>query len=177
MPFPLGQCPLPPDDIVIENAQFVYRPNFEGREERFNDEGDRYFNVRIPDNIVDKVTADGWNIKWTKPSKSNPRPEEHIPEPYLEVNVGFKYRPPTILVIENGQETQLTVDEEKGIDTVRILDGLEFEQFDVVIRGRNWENEASKQCGIKAWLKTFVGVVNVDEVLSKYARLREDAQA
>lgn len=167
MPFPLGQCPLPPDNIVIENAQFVYMPNFEGREERYNEAGDRYFNVRIPDNIVEKVTADGWNVKWTKPSKSHPRPEEHVSEPYLEVAVGFKYRPANIILWEDGKETPLNE------QNCGVVDGLQFEKIDMVIRGRNWENDSG--CGIKAWLQTFVGVVETDDILRKYARLREDA--
>ena len=60
-------CPGPVDDMSIFGAKFVFKPNFEGREERFNEAGDRYFNVRVPDNIVEQVTADGWNVKWTKP--------------------------------------------------------------------------------------------------------------
>jgi len=173
-PFPLGQCPLPPSNIVIENAKFVYNPNFEGREERFNEAGDRYFNVRIPDNIVQAVEKDGWNVKWTKPSKtaSPQQAAEHVAEPYLEVAIGFKYRPANISVWEDGKETLLTVDEAHGIDTVKLVDKMQFETFDVVIRGRNWENDNG--CGIKAWLQTFVGVVETDDIQRKYARMREN---
>lgn len=169
MPFPLGQCPLPPSNITIENAKFVYNPNFEGREERYNEAGDRYFNVRIPDNIVEKVTADGWNVKWTKPSKSATpqQAEEHVSEPYLEVAIGFKYRPANISVWEDGKETVL--DEQ----TCGVVDKLQFETFDVVIRGRNWENDNG--CGIKAWLQTFVGIVETDDIQRKYANMRAAA--
>lgn len=169
MVFPLGQCPLPPKNITIENAQFVYQPNFEGREERFNKPGDRYFNVRIPDNIVDAVTADGWNIKWTKPAKTaTPQQiEEHVSEPFLPVHIGFTYRPPSVSVWEDGKETFL--DDE----TCGLIDQMQFETIDVVIRGRNWEDEGRQTCGIKAWLQTFVGVVETDDIQRKYARLRE----
>lgn len=171
MVFPLGQCPAPPDNIVIENAEFVYKPNFEGREERYNEAGDRYFNVLIPDNIVEAVIRDGWNVKHTKPGKEHPNPEEFVPRPFLEVAVGFRYRPPQVTVIQDGKETHLTVDEKAGIDTVKFVDAMEFERFDVVIRGRNWENDSG--CGIKAWLKTFVGIVEMDDIQRKYAHVGE----
>lgn len=167
-PFPLGQCPVTPSNIVIEGAQFVYKPNFEGREERFNEAGDRYFNVRVPDNIVEGVVADGWNVKWTKPSKSaTPQQiEDHISEPYLEVSIGFKYRPATIILREDNKETMLSE------ETCGLVDSLEFSTMDVVVRGRPWENDNG--CGIKAWLQTFVGTVEVDDILRKYARMRDE---
>lgn len=153
-------CPLPPPDMVIEDAQFVYRKNFEGREETYNESGARYFNVRVPDNIVEQATADGWNVKWTKPGKDHPRPEEHVSEPYIQVSVGFKYRPPTIILVEDGKQTLLNE------DTVGLLDSLPLEKFDVVLRGRQWDSPHG--CGIKAWLKTFAGVVETDDIQRKY---------
>lgn len=164
--FPLDQCPVPPPDMVIEDAQFVYRRNFEGREETYNEEGSRYFNVRVPDEIVEEATAAGWNVKWTKPSKNDPRPEEHVSEPYLEVAVGFKYRPPTIMLIEGTKQTLI------GEETVGLLDTMEFKTVDVVIRGREWSSPHG--CGIKAWLKTFAGVVDTDDIMQKYANLGDE---
>lgn len=159
MVFPLGQCPLPPPDLTISGAQFVYKPNFEGREETYNEEGVRYFNVRVPDNILEAVQADNWNLGWTKP-----KDEDREPEPFIKVSVGFKYRPPTIIVVRDGIETFL--DE----NTVGLIDSLEFNQVDVVLRGRAWENKNG--CGIKAWLKTFGGVVEMDDIQRKYAQMR-----
>lgn len=160
MVFRAPNCPLPPDNITIEDARFVYKPNFEGREETYNEEGSRYFNVLVPDNIVEKVTADGWNVKWTKP-----KDDERQPEPFLEVAIGFKYRPANIIVIRDGQETQITE------NTCGLIDKLQFETMDMVLRGRVWENPNG--CGIKAWLQTFVGVVEMDDIQRKYARIRE----
>lgn len=163
--FPLDRCPLPPPDLVIEDAQFVYRTNFEGRAETYNEEGDRYFNVRIPDNIVEAVQADNWNLSWTKPGKNHPNPQDHVSEPFLKVNVGFKYRPPYISVFDNEKETVFNE------ETAGNLDVLQFEKVDLVIRGRDWKNTSG--CGIKAWLKTFTGVVETDVIRQKYAHLRD----
>jgi len=168
--FPLDQCPIAPPDVTIENAQFVYSPNFEGREEQFNDPGDRYFNLRIPDDLVKHMEENFWNLSWTKPRK-NATPQEiaeHVPEPFVKVAVGFTYRPPFISVWEDGKETVLGVDE-RG-DTAKIIDKLQFEKMDVVIRGNPWKNTSG--CGIKAWLKTFVGVVESDDIRRKYANMR-----
>lgn len=168
-PFPLDNCPVPPPDLVIEGAQFIYNPNFEGREETYNEPGNRYFNVRIPDNIVEAVQADNWNMSWTKPSsKATPQQiADHVPEPFLKVSVGFTYRPPTILLMQDGQQT--VVDE----TTAGLIDTMQFENIDIVLRGRAWSNPSG--CGIKAWLKTFVGVVEMDDIQRKYARLSADA--
>lgn len=42
-----------------------------------------------------------------------------------------------------------------------------------MIRGRNWENDNG--CGIKAWLQTFVGIVETDDIQRKYANMRAAA--
>lgn len=169
--FPLDQCPVTPPNITVEGAQFVYKPNFEGRQETYNDEGDRYFNLRIPDNIVESVTNDGWNIKWTKPSKAATPQQiaEHVSEPFLQVHVGFTYRPPTIILREDGKETFYNE------TNAALLDSLEFQNMDIVVRGRPWDN--ANGCGIKAWLQTFVADLETDDILRKYARLREEDPA
>lgn len=146
------------DNVTVENAKFIFRPNFEGREEQYNEPGNRYFNIRVPDNIVDALTADGWNIKWTKER------EEYPSEPYLEVTVGFKYRPPLVILIEDGRETQLTE------QTVGLIDTLQFETMDVVIRPYLWESAMGS--GVKAYLKTFYGSLAMDDLQRKYSRLR-----
>lgn len=158
-------APTPVSNITIENAQFIYRPNFEGREEMYNEPGNRYFNVRVPEEIREAVEKDGWNVKWTKPRKAATQEEieQHVPEPYLEVLVGFKYRPPMIVLITDGKQTQVTE------ETVGMLDSLQFENIDVVLRGRPWE--APFGSGIKAYLQTFYGTVVFDDLQRKYANL------
>jgi hypothetical protein len=173
--FQAPNCPVAPPNLTIENAEFVYNPNFEGREENYNDPGQRYFNVRIPDNVLDAVTADNWNISWTKPSKSATPQQiaEHVSIPFLKVHIGFTYRPPFISVWEDGVETVLSVDKDR--DTVKLVDALQFEKKDIVVRGRPWEGPAG--CGIKAWLQTFIGVVEMDDIQRKYARMRNSDES
>lgn len=161
----VNQAPVAPPNIVIENAKFVYRPNFEGREEAFNDAGNRYFNVELPAEIVESVQADGWNVKYTKPRKAATQEEldSFVPVPYLEVIVGFKYRPPEIVLLTDGRPTRVSE------ETVGMLDEVQYESFDVVLRGRPWE--AAFGSGIKAYLQTFYGTLAMDDIRRKYANL------
>lgn len=149
--------------LTIEDLEFVYRPNFSGTAETYNDEGNRYFNAKISPEIADALKADGWNIKWTKPGKTHPNPSEHIAEPYVEVTVGYKFRPPTIVLIRDGRMTPVSE------NTVGMLDSMEFSKMDVVIRAVHWEN--ANGSGYKAWLKSFYGTVVMDDLDRKYAHL------
>lgn len=165
------QSTLPPlPDLGIEGMEFVYRRNFEGRGETFNDPGNRYFNAKIPnDEMARRLEADGWNIKWTKPGQNHPDPESHVPEPYLEVAVGFTFRPPQIMLIKrksNGEETPTVISE----NTASLLDSIEFTNVDVVIRARAYRMPSGTE-GYKAYLKEFYGTTQLSDIGSKYAHL------
>lgn len=149
--------------LTIENLEFMYKPNFSGVQERFNDAGNRYFNAKIDPEIAEALQRDGWNIKWSKPGQNHPNPEEHVPEPYVEVTVGYKFRPPEIILIRDGRPTVITE------NTVALLDSTEFSNIDVVIRPRFWQNDQGS--GYKAWLKSFYGTVEMDDLARKYAHL------
>lgn len=156
---PIKELPL----LTIEDLEYVYQTNFSGEAEKYNVAGNRYFNAKISTEIADALSADGWNIKWTKPGKNHPNPEEHVAEPYVEVTVGFKFRPPTIIMIRDDRPTPITE------RTVSLLDSTEFSKIDVVIRAVRWENENGS--GYKAWLKSFYGTVEMDDLDRKYAYL------
>lgn len=147
-----------PGNITIEGAKFVYRTNFAGEEETFNDKGNRYFNVGIPEHMVEALQADGWNIKFTKGT------EEFPAEAYLEVTVGFKYRTPEIVLIQDGKKTVITE------ELVALLDSTEFENLDIVIRPYVWNSAMGN--GVKAYLKTFYAQLpNFDPIQAKYRDL------
>ena len=151
--------PTPPP-LTIENLEFVYRPNFEGRRERYNEEGNRYFNARIPDDLVPVLERDGWNLKYTKPSATHPNPDEFVPVPFVEVTVGYSFRPPTIIFIRDGHQTPIPERQ------VSLVDVTEFSNIDVTIRGYPWESEVGQ--GVKAYLKSFYGTVEMDDLDRKY---------
>ena len=150
-------------NLELEGAEYMFRPNFEGRKERYNKEGNRYFNVKIPMEYAESLQRDGWNIKWSKPSAAHPNPEEHVSEPYLEVTVGFEFRPPTIILIKDNRPVPVTE------TTVKLLESTEFKNIDMVIRARYYDIDGST--GYKAYLKEFYGTVEMSDLARKYAFL------
>ena len=148
---------ITPNNITIEDAKFVYSTNFAGKEGPYNREGERSFNVAIPENLIEPLQADGWNIKFTKGT------DEYPEEPYLPVEVGFKYRPPEIVLIQEGKKTFISE------PMAGILDSTEFESFDIVIRPYMYDVNGNK--GVKAYLKTFYGNVPSDPIQAKYRDL------
>lgn len=163
---PVRELPL----LVIEDLEYMYSTNFEGRAEKYNDAGNRYFNAKINPEIAEALARDGWNIKWTKPGKNHPNPSEHIAEPYVEVTVGYKFRPPTIVMIRDDRPTPITE------STVSLLDSTEFSKIDVVIRAVRWEQDNGNS-GYKAWLKSFYGTVEMDDLDRKYSYLSGAGQS
>ena len=160
---PIKELPL----FSIEDVKFVYRTNFAGEERPpFDEAGDRYFNAAIPsDEVAQQMAADGWNVKWTKPGKAaaDEVVAEFVPEPYIVVALGFKFRAPQIILIRDGRPSVIT---EKN---VALLDSTEFETVDVVVRARHWEGPQGS--GYKAWLAEFYGTVNLSDMGKKYAHL------
>jgi hypothetical protein len=161
-PQPLKELPL----FSIEDVKFIYRTNFAGEERPpYDDAGDRYFNAGIPDEeTAQRMLADGWNVKWTSPSKTA-TPEviaEFVPEPFIVVHLGFKFRAPQIILIRDGKPSVIT---EKNTS---LLDSTDFEGVDIVVRARRHEMNGG---GYKAWLAEFYGTVKLSDMGKKYAWL------
>lgn len=107
-------------DLIIEDAEILFR-NFEGREERhdgriMNSEGSRNFHVIVPEEIVDQLIEDGWNVKALNPREEGD-PERHE----IKVNVSYRYRDPDIRMYAGRRETHLTQDSVANLDYADIL--------------------------------------------------------
>lgn len=153
------------DNLTIEDARFIFQPNFEGRDTKFKKGKDavRSFNILIPLDLLDRVQEEGWNLKWSKPGPTHPNPDEHVPEPYLEVEVGMgDYRPAQVVLMQDGRPTALNE------NTVGLVDSTEFSSFDVILRPYQWTMDSNGTSGVKAYLKKFVGVVEMDDLDRKY---------
>lgn len=149
--------------LSIENA--ILLPgnfkNFSGKESRFNAEGNRNFCVVINPEDVDRLMADGWNIKTLRP-----REEGGDPTYYMQVKVNFGgYNPPNIFLIDGGHKTKLTEGE------IDMLDWVEMEHVDLTIRPYNWEVRGSS--GVKGYLKTMYVTIARDEFADKYSDMNE----
>lgn len=153
--------PYVENDIRIENARIIFR-NFSGKKSTYNEEGDRNFNVIIPDEqMALRLTDDGWNIHVREPRDEGDKPEYRLP-----VAVNFKYKPPKVVMITGRKRTILTE------ETVKILDQADIAHCDIIIHPYNWtkkERDGRIVTGVKAYLKTLYAVLEEDEFEAKYA--------
>lgn len=146
--------------LKIEGTRIVFRPNFAGLKEKFNKEGDRYFNVAIPPEDVDQLVEDGWNVKeWTG------REEGDETEYFIKVNVSFRFKPPRLVLITS--RGRVPLDEE----TCDLLDWQDYEFIDVILSASFYN--INGRSGLSAYLKTGMFVILEDELEQKYSHLPE----
>lgn len=149
---------LAPDNsgtVIMEDAHIVFR-NFTGKEGMYNREGDRNFCVILPPDIAVAMMEDNWNIKQLKP-----RPDGSEGDFYVQVSVGFKGRPPRLVLINSQGRVEL------GQHECELLDWVDIAQADLIIRPYHWN--VSGKTGVKAYLKTLFVHMNEDYFELKYA--------
>lgn len=143
--------------VLIENARLIFR-NFAGKESQFNREGDRNFCVILDPDVAEQMANDGWNVKFLQA-----REEGDEPQPYIQVSVGYKSRPPKIVQITSMGRTDLGEREVESLDWVEILNvDLIFRPYDWTINGKS---------GKKAYLKSLFITIEEDVLDAKYRDL------
>lgn len=141
--------------LIMEDARIVFR-NFAGAEGMYNREGDRNFCVLLEDDLAADMLADGWNIKRLKP-----RDGEEQGTAYIQVSVGFKGRPPRMVMITSKGRIEL------GQDECVLLDWADILKVDLIIRPYHWN--VNGRTGVKAYLKSIFVIINEDYLELKYA--------
>ena len=140
--------------LIMEDARVVFR-NFAGKEGMYNREGDRNFCVLLEDDLAADMMDDGWNVKRLKP-----REGEEQGTAYIQVSVGFKGRPPKMVMITTRGRTEL--DEESCV----LLDWADILKTDLIIRPYHWN--VNGRTGVKAYLKSIFVTINEDYLELKY---------
>lgn len=150
---------------VFEGAQILFK-NFRGLGPptfKFNQPGERNFNLVIPTELVDTMMEEGWNVKCLKPYE-----DETEPKCIVKVKVKFGTRPPTVVMLTSRGRTKLTE------DTVGSLDMATFTNLDVIIHGSYYD--INDKQGMTAYLQSLYVTVYEDPLELKYAMLPEDVE-
>lgn len=140
--------------FMIEDARIIFL-NFEGKEARFNDSGDRNFAVVLDPDTANQMLQDGWNVKIL-----SAREEDEDDTFYIPVKVRYDVRPPRVTLISSTGRTIL--DE----DSVKILDSVDIAKVDLIARGFDWS--VNGKSGTKAYLKTMFVTISEDALEMKY---------
>jgi len=153
--------------VTIQDARIIFR-NFGGREDQYNDNGERSFAVVLSEEDANALYADGWNVK-----RTNPRDDEEVGIPYLKVAVSYKVMTPMIFMITSRGRTALKE------DLVGMLDNVEISMADMIINPYRWEigKGASAKSGTKAYLEALYVTIIEDELMAKYADIPDAGAA
>ncbi len=141
--------------FTVENAQLIFK-NFSGAEKQYNAAGKRNFCVILPHDFAALLAADGWPVKML-----DAYDEGDEDTPYIQVTVGYKVRPPKVVMITSRSRTPL--DEE----TIGTLDWASMGTVDLIARAYDW-NVNGKE-GRKPYLQTMFVTTEEDELERKYA--------
>lgn len=143
-------------EFMVEDAQIIFR-NFQGKEGKFNKEGERSFSVILEEEAAQDMINDGWNVKFLKPREDD---EDQVHTPYIQVKVRFDPRPPRIMMMTSRARTQL------GEDGVEVLDWADIASADLICTG--FEYDVNGNQGVSAYLKSLFVNIEEDYLEQKY---------
>lgn len=145
--------------VILEDVRLIFR-NFEGKEGQYNRAGDRNFGVILDDNQANELERSGWNVKYLKA-----REEDDVPQPWIQVSVSYKNRPPLIVMITSRGRSELHEDQ------IEIMDWVDVAHVDLYLNPYSWA--VSGKTGIKAYLKSAYITIDEDPLQLKYADVPE----
>jgi len=147
-------------NITLEDVTIAFR-NFAGKESMYNQAGDRNFAILLDPETAANMERDGWNVKYLKA-----REEGDEPQPYIQVAVSYKTRPPKICMITSKNMTYLSEED------VELLDWADIEQADVTLNPYAWA--VGVKSGTKAYVKTLVVKIQEDYLENKWRTFVEN---
>lgn len=155
---------FPAGYLEINDARILW-PNFEGRGDRFNKQGDRNFHVVVPDQeIANALMNDtnefgkGWNVK-IKPA----REEGDTPFMHMKVNVKFNNRGPNIYLVSGNKQIALNE------DTVGMLDEIDIVSCDMDIRPYDGE-----MMNGQPFRTAYLSAMRVHQRVDRFASMNND---
>jgi hypothetical protein len=147
---------------TLEDITIAFR-NFAGKEDMYNRAGDRNFAIILEPEDAQAMLQDGWNVKYLKA-----RDEGDEPQPYIQVAVSYKNRPPKICMVTSKGMTYLTEEE------VEMLDWVDIETADATLNPYEWV--VNGKAGVKAYLQTLFVKIEEDYLQLKWTAIVEDSK-
>jgi hypothetical protein len=150
-------------NLILENVTIAFR-NFEGKEDTYNRAGDRNFAILLNEDRAQKMLRDGWNVKRLKPRDD----DDDEGQPYIQVAVSYKAKPPKIGVVTSKGITYYSE------DTVALLDWVDIERCDVTLNPYEWA--VNGKTGVKAYLATMFVKILEDYLELKWTAIVEESR-
>jgi hypothetical protein len=147
-------------NLILEDVVIAFR-NFEGKEDTYNRAGDRNFAILLDEKRAAQMERDGWNVKYLKE-----REEGDGAQPYIQVAVSYKARPPKIGLVTSKGLTYL------GEEQVETLDWVDIETADVTLNPYEWA--VNGKTGVKAYLQTLFVKIEEDYLQQKWTTYVEE---
>lgn len=148
--------------LQIDDARIIW-PNFSGRPDKFNKDGERNFTLVIPDpKIAEALQNDtnelgaAWNVKVRAP-----REEGEAPFITMAVKVKFNGRGPVVHLISGDRRVRLTE------ETIGCLDNMDIRSIDMDIRP--FDGEGNFGPFRAAYLHSMEVVQEIDRFSARYA--------
>ena len=130
------------DFVKIKHVRIKW-PNFEGKVSEFNQNGQKGFDVILPEEVALDLYDSGWNVR--KREINNDGDYEY----YINVAVSFdKGNPPIIYKIQDGYKQLLSEETACVIDTYHNQGAIE----DITVKLRPYPWHKGGRSGIKAYL-------------------------
>lgn len=148
--------------VEINDARLVWK-NFSGRGDMYNREGNRNFELVIPNQeLADALINDknefgvGWNVK-----VKAPRDVDDMPFMHLNVKVKFNARGPKVYLVSGNK--RITLDE----DSIGMLDNIDIHKVDLDIRP--YDDEGKFGPFRAAYLQSMCVVQEIDRFAARFA--------
>lgn len=149
------------DDIELEDVQIKWVfSHFDGREDRFNAEGDHNFTIILPEETAEKLLEEGWNVR-----KMDGYEEGDPPEYLLKVKISYKYEPPKIFLIKGDRKFRA---EPRDLADIK---RSSCEQIDVIIQPSRWV--VGQNSGITAYAKELYATIRQSRFAARYEDYEE----
>lgn len=138
--------------------------NFAGEKRRFNDAGQRFFNVSIQPDYIQFLINEGVNVKYFKADLDDEE-QEDLPG-FVRVKVNYGGRRDPELLVRYGNNGRFS---DFGQDQIKLLDTAVFDTVDLVINPSHYD--VNGQSGTSLYLQKGYFTLHVDPLAAKYEQM------